>query len=362
MRPTIALLGGAGPAGFNVLRAWNAMGRDLRVVAYDHNPVHLEMIPRFAHLEIVKRTMQGFDAQAIAAQGALLVHAQPDPLVRALSEQRHGLPTLMPERRTIDLCQDKFESARVWAAASLCKEPVLVAFRGDLTAAEDRIGYPCWIRARSGAGARHASPADSRDVAGMWIHYLTHRFGAEDLVVQPYLPGRDYAVTTLWWRGSLVASLVRERLSYLYPQHAVSGRTGTPVVARILAGESAERPFTAAVGAVHAVAQAAGEAAHGIMCVDLREDTDGIPVPTEINAGRFFTTSHVGEGVGVNIPALYLLLALGELDYSWFTKPTEVDPKWDGTLVLRHMDTGTKWIARDAQSESVRRAVEEMRA
>ena len=52
--------------------------------------------------------------------------------------------------------------------------------------------------------------------------------------------------------------------------------------------------------------------ATGIFCVDLREDKDGKPRPSEINAGRFFTTSYFFTKAGVNMPYFYVKLAFEE--------------------------------------------------
>lgn len=353
---TIALLGAGGPAGFNFIRALDADGMRVRIRAYDANPLHLKLLPETASVVVEPEVGGATTYEELGA--ADLVHAQPDPLVATLSARRGGVRTFLPGPKTIELCQDKFASAVVWAKSELVRAPVLVTFRGDLSAAERELHYPLWLRARRGAGARHATYAKDRDTAGMWIHYLTHRFGAEDLVAHAFLPGRDYGVTLLFFHGSLMAWYVRERLEYLYPQHAVSGRTGTPVVARILAGKSAEKAFGAAITAVAAIGIETGEASHGVMSVDLREDADGVPRPTEINAGRFFTTSHVGAMVGVNAPAIMTRLALGTHENTWFSNPVAVDSGLDGTLVVRHMDAETRAIYPADQDAAMRAFVD----
>ena len=52
--------------------------------------------------------------------------------------------------------------------------------------------------------------------------------------------------------------------------------------------------------------------ATGIFCVDLKENKDGVPYPTEINTGRFFTTSFFFTSAGVNMPYYYIKLAFDE--------------------------------------------------
>ncbi len=47
-------------------------------------------------------------------------------------------------------------------------------------------------------------------------------------------------------------------------------------------------------------------------CVDIKENSRSIPCVTEINIGRFFTTSNFFSAAGLNMPHMYLKLAFGE--------------------------------------------------
>lgn len=357
----VVLLGAGGPAGFNFLHSLasdDELAREIDCFeVFDHNLLHLRLLAGLPG-PIRPAVMQGFDTGQLGKcdRADTVMHAQPDPLVPQLARYA---PTrarkLLPGMQTIEICRDKYLSQCVWAECSLAPLAKPLAFRGDLDEVEDVVGYPMWIRARTGAGARLASPAHSRDEAGPWLHYIVHRFGKNELVASPYLPGRDYAVTTLWKDNHLLAILCRERLEYLYPQHAVSGRTGTPVVARLILDPRVE---TVALSACRAIAAHTGEPLSGLMCVDLRCDEDGNPVPTEINAGRFFTTSHIGLKVGLNIPALYVRAAFGDAP----SETRHLAQEFHGTLVIRHMDAGTHWLLPHEQDEGTRAFVAEMAA
>ena len=74
---------------------------------------------------------------------------------------------------------------------------------------------------------------------------------------------------------------------------------------------------------------------HGLYCVDLREDSDGVPRPTEINAGRLFTTAHFYTAAGVNIPDLCVRLATGTVIED---RPPPYDPLPAGLFWIRHID------------------------
>jgi carbamoyl-phosphate synthase large subunit len=148
-----------------------------------------------------------------------------------------------------------------------------------------------------------------------------------EFVAEEFLPGRDYAWTSIWYEGRLVCSTARERLQYMYPHLAPSGRTGTPVLAKTVHSEAVNVMATEAVLSV-------STAPHGVYCVDLRCDAAGTPRPTEINCGRFFTTSYHTAAMGVNFPDIYVRLAMGE--------PPPRVPQYntlpDGLSWMRHID------------------------
>jgi len=339
----LIVLGAGGPAGFNLIRcARTAFAHRLRLVAFDAQQHHLPLLPA----GVAANVMTGLDVAAVCSMissSRALVVAQPDPLVALLSAARAELPTYLPGPRTIELAQDKASTAMIWEEAGLSLPGWrVVPTREDAVevrrAALQAVGFPQWLRARTGAGARLASLARHRGEADLWCRYAGMRFGEEYMLCEHYLPGRDYGVTLVYWHGTLVGAMTRERLEYLYPQHAVSGRTGTPVAARLLASTEIEDH---ARRAAEALALAAQEPLHGVYCVDLRCDEHGVPRPTECNAGRFFTTSHAGLGVGLNLVALYVGLALEKIEPP--SEPWRIPTGADGTLVLRHIDAGTVW-------------------
>ncbi len=53
---------------------------------------------------------------------------------------------------------------------------------------------------------------------------------------------------------------------------------------------------------------------HGIFSVDMTYDKSGVPNPTEINIGRFFTTHHFFTEAGLNMPYIFTKIGLdGEM-------------------------------------------------
>ena len=71
----------------------------------------------------------------------------------------------------------------------------------------------------------------------------------------------------------------------------------------------------------------------GIYGVDMKEDENGKCIMTEINYGRFYTTSEFFARCGVNTPAVYL----NTIKHGYFYAPSKVnsvpfDHKWVRTL------------------------------
>jgi carbamoyl-phosphate synthase large subunit len=74
---------------------------------------------------------------------------------------------------------------------------------------------------------------------------------------------------------------------------------------------------------------------HGVYCVDIKEAADGSPKVTEINAGRFFTTSNFFAAAGLNMPDMAMRAALGEALPGLGSSPLEPDLYW-----IRMVDMG----------------------
>lgn len=329
----VLVTGAGGPAGVNFIRSLRASKDAYYIVGTDVNAYHLEWPELDVAYEAPRCTDPGyidFLNEIIEREQIAFVHPQPDVEVRCISENRDRLRArvFLPNAESIRICQDKYLSGRVWAEQGVLQEQsFLVKTREDLEEAAHRLGLPFWLRATQGAGGLGSTPVDSVDVAYHWMEYWRLRQKNWEFVAHEMLPGRNLAFTSLWHQGRLVCSQVRERLEYIYPYLAPSGVTGTPVLAVTRHRDDVNRIATAAIRAIDPEAS-------GIFCVDLKEDKDGVPRPTEINCGRFFTTSYFFTAAGVNIPDYYVKLALGE--------PIPELPPYDlleeGLYWIRHMD------------------------
>jgi len=166
-----------------------------------------------------------------------------------------------------------------------------------------------------------------------WIGFHWEQGIDTDFVVEEYLPGRDFCFMSLWKEGSLITSMVRERLSWV--GHRTVGTGGTSKLNRVVHLEAANREALAAIRAIT-------QRPHGIFCVDLKGDEHGIPKPTEINC-RFTTNVHYLTLASVkfgkpewNFPWLAGRIMLGEQ----FPRCRELDALPSNLWFTKNVDMG----------------------
>jgi carbamoyl-phosphate synthase large subunit len=312
----VLLTGAGGSASSNVLDAWRRGSLPCFVVGGDASPTFLHLsraderilLPRADdddYVEALARAVKHFDIA--------VVHAQPDPEVTALSEHRDeiGAATFLPSVEAIRTAADKSAFARAMAAASV-PVPEAVAFTDEadlrdqltvLLGRHERV----WVRARVGAGARGSLPIRSVDQGLAWIRWWVEEKGLRvaDFMASEQLTGAEFAFQSVWQDGELIAGQARERVSYLYGHLTPSGQTSTPSVARTVARPDVDDTACNAIRALD-------PKPNGIYCVDMKSGVDGVVKVTEINAGRFFTTSNYFAAAGLNMPEMFLRCALGE--------------------------------------------------
>lgn len=333
--PRILLTGCGSPASQNFLGCLRLAPDPFYVVGADADQYHLE----WGDLDAAYQAPMTSDPEYLDFLNHLcetekidLIHGQPDWEVAFLSAHRDRLSaaSFLPSHRLIRRAQNKYTSARLWYHACLRTDvPILIQSEGDLSRAAASFGLPFWLRATSGAGARGSCKVVGLDQARAWLDYWDLSGAEWDFMAQAYLPGREYAFQSLWYEGRLIASAARERLEFVFPQHAPSGVTSSPVVARTVRDPAVNREATEAILSLDA-------RPHGVLGVDLKCDADGQPRPTEVNAGRFFTTSLFFAEAGCNLPYHYVCLGLG--------RPAPDLPRYDAVppdlYWIRHIDCG----------------------
>jgi hypothetical protein len=344
---SVLLTGAGGSACANVVDALRLAERGYRLVGADISPVKLHLSTADERLIIPRAGSDGYgDAlrTVVGEHHIAVIHPQPDPDVPGIGAIRNdlaGAATFLPSQATLELVADKSACTRTMAAAAVdVPESSAIASLdavdqvvSGLRARHDRV----WIRARVGAGARASLPVRTAAQALAWMQWWIDERGmqASDFMASEMLPGREFAYQSVWQDGELVAGQARERVEYLYGHLTPSGQTSTPSVARTVREPHVDDLAQRAVRAVDASPQ-------GVYCVDIKEDASGIPRVTEINAGRFFTTSNFFAHAGLNMPDMLVRCALGEHPEHRGSSPLEPDLYW-----IRMVDMGYRLVPGD---------------
>jgi hypothetical protein len=342
----ILLLGAGGSAAENVIDALRRAEPAYRIVGADASNVKLQLSTADERIVVPRATDDSYleaIGWAIDKWGCEVVHAQPEPDVRAIGAGRDRIAarTYLPTQAVLEVAADKLAFARQMREAQVAVPEAatyetlssVVDVTDQLLTEHERV----WVRARVGAGARASLPVRTGLQADAWIRWWIdeRNMHVTDFMVSEMLPGREFAYQSVWQDGQLVAGQARERVEYLYGHLTPSGQTSTPSIARTV-----DEPAVDDV-AIRAI-RALDPRPCGAYCVDIKESARGIPNVTEINAGRFFTTSNFFATAGLNMPDMLVRCALGERLASVGSSPLAPDLYW-----IRMVDMGYALVPGD---------------
>ena len=259
------------------------------------------------------------------------IHLQNDNEVRAVSRLRDqvealGVKHYLPAAETVENCVDKEKSYQIWQSAGLPVPKTMVLHNpADLKKAFDLYGETIWVRAIEGAGGRGALPANNYDFAKIWIDRFN---GWGEFTASELLTKDTVTWLSIWHHGELVVAQTRRRLSWNFANRTLSGVTGITGVGETYSDETVDRISQDAIHTIDAKP-------HGLFAVDMTYDKNGIPNPTEINIGRFFTTHYFFTKAGLNMPKIYCDIAL---DGNFPSLQKRINPLPDGLIWIRGMD------------------------
>lgn len=256
------------------------------------------------------------------------IHAQSDIEVGVISDKRDelGAVTFLPSKKSVRILRNKYESFKIWDESGI-KVPknILINSHADLKKAYEKFGNDIWIREICGAAGKGSLASPSFDLAKEWIE---SRKGWGNFAAAERLTNETVTWMSLYKNGELITAQCRKRINWLFSDRAQSGVTGITGVG-----------LTVSDSQVDEIAQksifAADPKPNGIFSVDMTYDKHGVPNPTEINVGKFFTTHYFFSKAGLNMPYIYIKAAFGEPIPKLKKK---INPLKDGLLWIRGMD------------------------
>ncbi len=337
----ILVTGAGGPAGINFIKALRLAPERIHIVGSDVNRWHLELPPIDKAYLLPPASSPGYVKklnELIRIEKIEFVHCQPDAEVEVVSENREKVkaPTFLPSKKAIKICHDKFKTYEILRENDVpVPETFLIDDQSAISSILSRLlksSDVVWLRATRGAGSRASLPVRLESLAREWINYWmsTRSLGSSQFIMSEFLPGKDFAFQSVWKDGVLVTSQARVRLEYLFGNLTASGQTSSPSVAMTVHRDAVNKTATQAILSVD-------EKPNGVFCVDLKENRRGIPCVTEINAGRFFTTSDFYARLGCNMPWILVRLAYREK----ISRMPKYDPVPEGVYWIRIMDGGS---------------------
>ena len=337
MKKTILVTAAGGPGAVNMTRSLR-MDPELELVGCDASEyyVHLALtdskalVPRCAdrerYIAAIVTLCERHRVSLIMPNNSLEAH------VLSAERDRLPAPVFLPKVCTLDKANSKWLSWQIWSEAGL---PVPATWLIDTEDDLERIfgehpGRPIWVRGAGipGKGIGGAAlPCRTLEHAHAWIDYYD---GWGAMMASEYLPGDNLTWIGLWKDGQLVTSQGRRRLAYVIPHVSPSGITGAPAIS-----ETVHDAKLNEIG--HAASLALDPELTGVSFLDFKADARGQLRITEMNAGRFGTTHHFYSAAGLNLPLLYVRLAL---DLPIEDPPPQFDAIPAGKVWIRTLDAG----------------------
>lgn len=327
----ILVTGAGGSPAANFVRSLRLSSEKVFIVGTDCDKYNLqrsETDASYLSPECDNRNYINFLNYLIRKHELEFLHIQNDKEISVISENRERLEikTYLPSKETVRICQNKFASYERWQNGGI-KVPrtIKVGDVGDLKKAYKSFKNKIWIREISGAGGKGSLAPKDFGQACSWIDF--HQGWGKFLAAELLSPN-SVTWMSIWKAGKLIVAQGRKRLYWELAKISPSGITGVTGAGLTIADKKLDKIALASILAIDPKPQ-------GIFSVDLTYDFSGIPNPTEINIGRFFTTHEFFTRAGLNMPEIFIRVAYGEkLPYI----KRRVNPLKNGFVWVRGVD------------------------
>jgi len=332
----ILVTGAGGSPAVNFTRSLRAAPEKFYLVGTDSSKYYLhraETDERYLVPGALDKDYLQILSEIIHETKAEFLHVQNDAEMEIISENREKLPIklFLPSKETVRICLNKLESYKRWAEAGI-KQPqtMLIHTEDDLKVAFEKFGNKIWLRDTTGAGGRGSLPATDYKVAKSWLDF---KEGWGKYTAAECLEPNSVTWMSIWDEGKLIVAQGRERLYWELSKISPSGVTGATGGGVTVADPRVDEIAQKAILAID-------KKPHGIFSVDLTYDNTGVPCPTEINIGRFFTTHEFFTRAGLNMPYIFAKMAFGESIESIgnIILEKKINPLPTGLVWIRGMD------------------------
>ncbi|OHA71304.1 MAG: hypothetical protein A3H01_01585 [Candidatus Wildermuthbacteria bacterium RIFCSPLOWO2_12_FULL_40_9] len=304
----ILITGAGGSPSTNFVRSLRSVAEDFYLIGVDSNKYYLQRAETDEKYLIPDKDSPDYINilnQITVETKADFVHAQNSAELFVLSENREKLKAkcFFPNKETIRICNNKFESYKKWKEGKLPQPKTLfLNNEEDLRIAFNELGNQIWIRDVVGSGGRGSILSDNINTTKAWIDF---KQGWGKFTAAEYLSPQSITWQSIWKEGELIVAQTRKRLYWELAKISPSGISGSTGGAITISDPGVDDIAQKTIFAVD-------RKPHGIFSVDMTYDKNNIPNPTEINIGRFFTTHEFFTRAGLNMPYIFIKIAFGE--------------------------------------------------
>ena len=235
--------------------------------------------------------------------------------MEVVSEKRELINTavFLPHDKIMKVCNDKIDTHKLFEKNNIpCSKFKKLSSLDDIyrfTKANPADRY--WIRAARGAGSIAATWVNTPEQAKSWLDLWIQMRGMSwsDFMIEEFLPGKDYALQSVWKDGELQVCKMIQRLEYVHMKNTLSGSSSSPTVALTLKNDEV---IATALRAVKILSELTDGKPNGNYSMDFKEDKNGVPFITEINIGRFCMITPIFDFTGkINTAGMHVACALG---------------------------------------------------
>ncbi len=350
----ILLTASGGPSTMSFMRSLRDADEDYYIVGTDcmkYNLFRSEADKTYLCPKATDEKYIPFIKHIIEKERVEYMHTQPEIEVYTIGKHRDEIPCrlFMPKQRTIEGCRNKFESYKRWRLAGIKVPKSMMISEGfDLKWAFSEFKNHVWIREVVGAAGKGAL---SRPTYEMALEHISSRNGWRNFMAAEHLTDKSITWQSIWNEDQLVVAQGRKRLYWEFSNRAQSGVTGLTGTGVTVNDPELDELAIRCIKAID-------PEPHGIFSVDFTFDWDGVPNPTEINIGKFFTTHHFITRAGCNMPEMLVQLAFGEYVGPYgILNPCEENMYW-----IRGIDVLPKLVTSDEVHEVERAYAENLEA
>lgn len=236
---------------------------------------------------------------------------------------------LLPSSQMAELLVDKSKMTAVLNPIGLV--PDSVSFHRELcdfTHLFESLGNAFWVRSTAGTSGLGSLLIDSEASLKNWIQINP---SVQEFLASTFLPGRNLACKLLYWKGKLLRAACAERVNYIMAKVAPSGITGNTSFGRLL---NEPEIVDLAIKAMEKLFRHTVSEKHGFYTVDFKEDSDGVPLITEINVRHVAFTQCFAAG-GANFASDTVRLLINDPTFDFNFKMYEFE---QGLIFLRDVD------------------------